>query len=346
MNTLLRAQRLTKNMGMKPANVAIEQAKFTTSRQAIDFMKAKCTDFPDEAEVEMTINGEWMIFNSKPPSKENTVLYYIHGGAFVVGSPSMDRMVAYGIAKELNLPVFSITYRLAPQNRFPCAVIDTISGYQYLLKEGYKPSNIVIAGASAGGNLVVSLLMAIRDLSLPRPGGAITISPWVGDIFSNLKKVDLTASHPSFKENAATDFLPDIPLHVYNAYTTTEKINPFASPIYGGNFNYLPPILMQVGDKERLHDEGISLAYKIGKNNSIQLEIYEVLFISLFIKDQFHVFHILPILQSSKIANMRAADFIKKFVIMKEPFQSSQANISPNGFVSIKKNPFKNEKMS
>jgi acetyl esterase/lipase len=42
--------------------------------------------------------------------------------------------------------------------------------------KAYKPEQIVFGGDSAGGGLVVSLGLAIRDLGLPLPAGIIS---WV-----------------------------------------------------------------------------------------------------------------------------------------------------------------------
>lgn len=61
-----------------------------------------------------------------------------------------------------------------------------------------SPSNIVIAGDSAGGGLALAVLQIIRDTSLPAPAGAVLISPWS----------DLTHSFPSIHSNTATDILP------------------------------------------------------------------------------------------------------------------------------------------
>lgn len=79
----------------------------------------------------------------------------------------------------------AVDYRLAPQHPFPAAVEDALATYLYLIDppkddESYPidPKKIVIAGDSAGGGLTFSLLMAIRNVGLPAPGGAMTLSPW------------------------------------------------------------------------------------------------------------------------------------------------------------------------
>ena len=92
------------------------------------------------------------------------VIFYIHGGGNVTGHPS-DQM-AIGFYTQLLRSVASHSgdaskcvlvapsYRLAtvPENTFPAALQDIVAAYEYVLGKGYKPSNIVIAGDSAGGN--------------------------------------------------------------------------------------------------------------------------------------------------------------------------------------------------
>lgn len=100
---------------------------------------------------------------------------------------------------------FAVNYRKAPQYPFPCALQDALAAYLYLLypppeakHTAVKPSDIVIAGDSAGGGLTLALLMVLRDAGLPLPSGAVAISPWC----------DLTHSFPSVMENFATDVMP------------------------------------------------------------------------------------------------------------------------------------------
>jgi hypothetical protein len=83
--------------------------------------------------------------------------------------------------------------------------------------------------------------------------------------------------------------------------SSPENINPFASPINAKDFHDLPPILIQVGGKEKLHDEGVALAGKLAKaGNKVDLEIYS---------DHFHAFHVFNF-AASKIAFKRAAEFM------------------------------------
>ena len=73
-----------------------------------------------------------------------------------------------------------------------------LAAYLYLLEEKHDPSTIILAGDSAGGGMVLSMLVTLRDQGTPLPAGAILISPWV----------DLTHSFPSLGGDGKMDYIP------------------------------------------------------------------------------------------------------------------------------------------
>jgi acetyl esterase/lipase len=70
--------------------------------------------------------------------------------------------------------------------------------YLHLLEEKHDPTTIILAGDSAGGGMVLSMLITLRDQGIPLPAGAILISPWV----------DLTHSFPSLGGDGKMDYIP------------------------------------------------------------------------------------------------------------------------------------------
>ena len=58
--------------------------------------------------------------------------------------------------------VFSIDYRIAPKYKYPTALNDVEKGYRWLLKQGYSPKDIIIAGDSAGGGLSLALTLKLK----------------------------------------------------------------------------------------------------------------------------------------------------------------------------------------
>ncbi len=125
------------------------------------------------------------------------VMLYVHGGAYFFGSVDEHRYQMQRHARKLRARVFAPRYRLAPQFPFPCGLQDCLAAYLYLLTV-QEPTDIILAGDSAGGGMVVSMLVILRDRGLPLPAGAVLISPWV----------DLTHSFPSVAGGNEYDYIP------------------------------------------------------------------------------------------------------------------------------------------
>ncbi|KAI8925344.1 Alpha/Beta hydrolase protein [Entophlyctis helioformis] len=252
-------RRLTKQPGALPKTGRMRSTELPRSRAAIEFMRASmtATPFPPEAEQDGSIYAEWVWHEAVPDNGH--VVYMLHGGGYSLGSAQMIRPMAYRIANMGKARTFAINYRLAPPNPFPCAVIDAISGYEFLLSQGIPPSKIVFGGESAGGGLAVATLLALRDMGLPLPSGCFLMSPWV----------DLTHSFPSFLLNETTDYLPGRVEHPalgdrLHFYAPNEELrNQFVSPVWAKSLAGLPPLLIQVGSAERLFDENVHLAERI-----------------------------------------------------------------------------------
>lgn len=130
------------------------------------------------------------------------VMLYVHGGAYFFGSVDEHRYQMQRHARKLKARVFAPRYRLAPQFPFPCGLHDCLAAYLYLLSV-QDPTTIILAGDSAGGGMVVSMLVILRDRGIPLPAGAILISPWV----------DLTHSFPSVAEDSPLDYIPPHGFH-------------------------------------------------------------------------------------------------------------------------------------
>lgn len=133
------------------------------------------------------------------------ILYYIPGGGYYFGSIDTHRLMITRFARKFGGRAFAINYRKAPQYPWPCAVQDVLAGYLYLIDpppeakhKAIDPSQIVVAGDSAGGGLSLALLGILRDLGLPMPSGGVLLSPWC----------DMTHSFPSILQNTTTDIIP------------------------------------------------------------------------------------------------------------------------------------------
>lgn len=135
-------------------------------------------------------------------SKCDRAILYVHGGAYYFGSVDEHRYQIQRHARKLKARVFAPRYRLAPQFPFPCGLQDCIAAYLQLL-EDFAPNQILFGGDSAGGGMVLSMLVTLRDQGQPLPAGTILLSPWV----------DLTHSFPSVAGDGAGDYIPPHGFH-------------------------------------------------------------------------------------------------------------------------------------
>lgn len=138
-------------------------------------------------------------FIPKAAAAEPVVLYF-HGGSFIYGSAKdTHRVLNAREALAAGARVFAPEYRLAPEQRFSCAIEDPLAVYRRLLESEIPASRIVIAGESAGGNLALVTLLRARDAQIARPAGAALASPCV----------DQSARDGSMAENARFDWALD-----------------------------------------------------------------------------------------------------------------------------------------
>src|SRR6478609_9201720 len=106
------------------------------------------------------------------------VVLYFHGGVYVMGDAFLAADLASQVGRRTDAKVMSVDYRLAPEHPYPAAVDDALAAYEGLLDNGTAPSNIVLAGESAGGALAVATLVSARDRALPLPAAAFVMSPY------------------------------------------------------------------------------------------------------------------------------------------------------------------------
>ena len=219
------------------------------ARKLFDLNAAVTFRKPRGLRVSRQASGSWI---SVAGQEDRGVLFFVHGGAFVIGSVRAYHALAGRLAEATGLRAFAVDYRLAPEHPFPAAVEDVVAAYRGVLSEGHAPERITVCGDSAGGGLVLSLLHMIGQEGLPMPGAAVALSPIV----------DLELRSPSMEENLKKDPLiaPRWGLRGIQDYLAgQDPSNPRASPI-NGTFAGCPPILFQVGEDEVLRDESVRMA--------------------------------------------------------------------------------------
>jgi acetyl esterase/lipase len=221
-------------------------------RQRLDALGTQYT-LPADVRVTSSNAGGFVAeWTETPTADPARVILFLHGGGFVSGSIASHRHMIAQAGREAGTRTLALGYRLAPEHPFPAALEDVVAAYRWLLAEGIRPSNIIMAGESAGGGLAVAALVRLRDAGDPLPCCAWCSSPWV----------DLSMSGSTMETKAADDplisktYLKELAALYLNG---RDPSDPQASPIHA-ELRGLPPMLIQVGSAETLLDDALRLA--------------------------------------------------------------------------------------
>jgi epsilon-lactone hydrolase len=222
------------------------------ARASFSAMVAAAPVAPDVVFSEATLGGRRVLQSVTPGARTDRTLLYLHGGAFVIGSPEDYRSLTAELGRAAGMRCVSLDYRLAPEHPFPAAVDDGVSAYRALLESGIAPAHIGIAGDSAGGGLTLSTLVAARDAGLPMPGAGLLISPWVDLACTGYSMTSRRHEDPSLKR---ADLLAMAARYLEGRPAS----HPLASPLHA-ELRGLPPLLVQVGTAEILLSDALRLA--------------------------------------------------------------------------------------
>ncbi|NCF17029.1 MAG: alpha/beta hydrolase fold domain-containing protein [Haliea sp.] len=246
------------DVGIGPVQRAPRRQRLALMREYMDSVGAS-QDFhaqftPADADG---VPAEWVL---APGADERRRVLYIHGGAFVMGSPRSHRNITSRFSEIAGAAVLAIDYRLMPEHSRIAGIEDCRSAYRWLVANGPggpgQAEVIFVGGDSAGGNLTLSLIPWVRDQGMPSPIAAIALSP----------VTDTTMGSPSLKHNLETDAmlgpmfkgLRRIPKPLLWWFSLLQNRmsprNPLVSPVYG-DLSSLPPTLVHASEHELLFDD-------------------------------------------------------------------------------------------
>lgn len=235
------------------------------------------------------VNCEWTI---RDGADESIRILFLHGGAFLMGSPKGHRAFTDQLAKITNGVVLSVDYRLLPENRRHASVEDAQTAYKWLLKNsptGEKTlEKLIIAGDSAGGNLALMLSSWSDGNADKRPDAVLAFSP----------NADQTLASPTIKQNQKTDqmlgeglgLLAKLPLTlrvlISSILMRCNTANPMVSPLFADLSN-LPPTLIHASSSEMLLGDAIRYTNRARVSGSnVKLQIW---------RNQMHDWHLMNI---------------------------------------------------
>jgi epsilon-lactone hydrolase len=220
---------------------------------------AEINPFPIAADVEVErvdAGGVAAELLTPPGADPERLIVYFHQGAFVMGSAAEFRGPIGEIARTAGTRALVPDYRLAPGNPFPAGLEDCVAAYRWALENGYLPGRIAFAGDSAGGNVVVTAMLAARAAGLPLPAAGVSLSAWH----------DMESAGESFTTNAAADPLitREANLEMASAYLgpAGDPRDPLANPLFA-DLAGLPPMFVRSGSREVLLSDAERLAERL-----------------------------------------------------------------------------------
>jgi monoterpene epsilon-lactone hydrolase len=220
---------------------------------------------PDGVMVgEVDAGGVPAIWVAPETDRSELTLLYLHGGGYIWMTPWTHLPAIAGLAKAVHARCLAPHYRRAPEHPYPAAVEDAVSVYRWLIKTGNSPSQIVLAGDSAGGGLVLAALVALRDLGAPLPAAALCFSPWADLTVSG--ESALTTEDP-IVTGASLRMMASLYLHGANPKLPT------ASPLFA-DLTGLPPLQIQVGTRESLLSDARAVAAR-AQEFGVECELIE-----------------------------------------------------------------------
>lgn len=225
---------------------------------------------------------------------DTRALLYLHGGGYTLGSPGTHKALSTHLAVAARCEVLVPAYRLAPEHPYPAALEDAIAAYRALLKR-YPATQLAIGGDSAGGNLALCTVLALREAGLPPPAALLLISPWTDMTLSGETIDRLDAVDPMLGRGWLT--------RAAQAYRGGLDLDdPRLSPLFA-DLRELPPTLVQVGGDEILLDDSRRLASRAqAAGTDLRLEIEP---------GYWHDFQVhARVLDASDAAIARIADFL------------------------------------
>ena len=204
-------------------------------------------------------------------------IVYVHGGGFRALSKETHWLMGLAFARA-GYVVFNISYRLAPEHRFPAAWQDTAAAWTWVLEHGADwgadLSRIAVAGESAGANLVSALTVMATT---PRP------EPWARAVFdagivpraalpacgilqvSDTERFGRRRRLPFF----IRDVIEDIPVTVLPTEAAAARLaDPLLILEEEAPRRVLPPFFLPVGTRDPILDDTRRMAAAVARHGS------------------------------------------------------------------------------
>ncbi|MFC6176483.1 alpha/beta hydrolase [Companilactobacillus huachuanensis] len=221
-------------------------------------------------------------------SRYDTVLMFIHGGAYATGSVKSRRNLCFSLMKVMNYDGFSVDYRQWPEARHPAAQEDVIAAYKFLKQ---KYTHVFVFGESAGATLALTMTLQLKAEQEELPEKIAVFSPVITQI--NIMASEFLIQERDPMLLGAGDPVP----YFDDPYAK----DPLVSPIYG-DFAGFPPLMINCGSEEVKYDDSKVLNYLCQKAGvDVTWDVWQ---------DLFHVFVLFDMPETDQALN-KISKFLK-----------------------------------
>jgi acetyl esterase len=183
----------------------------------------------------------------------------LHGGGWTIGSVDTHDRLMRLLALAADAAVIGVDYRLAPEHPYPAPLEDCLAAIRWVRAQAdaleVDALRTVLAGDSAGANLALASLLALRDAREPLPKGAALL---YGCYASRLD----TASHARFGDGAYRLSTAEMRWFWRNYLGGSPPGRPLAEPVYA-DLRGLPPLFLTLAAIDPLADDTRELARRL-----------------------------------------------------------------------------------
>jgi acetyl esterase len=187
-------------------------------------------------------------------------LVYYHGGGWVIGDLDTHDTVCRQLANRAGCAVVAVDYRLAPEHKFPAAVVDAFAALRFVAHEAgslrIDPARLAVGGDSAGGNLATVVALLARDSAFAGLRFQVLLYPATD--FQGQYESQARLADGYLLTRANQDWFRDQYLR-----SDADRADWRASPILAPDLAGLPPAYVMTAGFDPLSDEGQAYADRL-----------------------------------------------------------------------------------
>lgn len=194
------------------------------------------------------------LYDARESREAGPLMLFLHGGGFVLGDLDTHEPFCAEMARQLDMPVLAVDYRLAPEHPFPAGAEDAIAAARWAAGSpealGRQVTGLVPCGDSAGGNFAIVVSLALRD----EPAAVPVLAQW--PIYP---AADPAKGYPSYRDFADGYLLTKDGMDWFDRCYGPDGADWRYSPLVKSQAG-MPPTLVVTASLDPIRDQGRAYA--------------------------------------------------------------------------------------